>query len=65
MNNINLNATSSACRRSFRTYVILHELVHTRIKNHWRRSSGNKLDRILPRAKTLRRKLRQYKLGLS
>jgi predicted metal-dependent hydrolase len=64
MNNINLNATLIRLPQELQDYVILHELVHTRIKNH---GAGfwQELDRILPRAKTLRRKLRQYKLGLS
>jgi predicted metal-dependent hydrolase len=64
MNNINLNANLIRLPQELQDYVILHELVHTRIKNHsayfWQQ-----LDRIVPQAKTLRRRLRQYKLGLS
>jgi predicted metal-dependent hydrolase len=64
MNNINLNANLMRLPQELQDYVILHELVHTRIKNHgpefW-----NRLGAILPKAKALRRKLRQYKLGLS
>jgi predicted metal-dependent hydrolase len=64
MNNINLNATLIRLPQELQDYVILHELVHTRIKNHGA-EFWQQLDRILPRAKTLRHKLRQYKLGLS
>jgi predicted metal-dependent hydrolase len=64
MNNINLNASLVRLPQELQDYVILHELVHTKIKNHgdgfWER-----LGQILPRAKALRRRLRQYKLGLS
>ena len=64
MNNINLNANLVRLPQELQDYVILHELVHTKIKNHgegfWVR-----LGQILPRAKALRRRLRQYKLGLS
>jgi predicted metal-dependent hydrolase len=64
MNNINLNASLVRLPQELQDYVILHELVHTRIKNHGAEFWG-RLGVILPRAKSLRRKLRQYKLGLS
>jgi predicted metal-dependent hydrolase len=64
MNNINLNASLIRLPKDLQDYVMLHELVHTRIKNHGPEFWG-RLGVILPRAKMLRRKLRQYKLGLS
>jgi len=64
MNNINLNASLIRLPQELQDYVILHELVHTRVKDH---SSAfwSELCAILPAAKTLRRKLRKYKLGMS
>jgi predicted metal-dependent hydrolase len=64
MNNINLNANLIRLPQELQDYVIVHELVHTRVKNHGA-EFWQQLDRIVPKAKTLRRRLRQYKLGLS
>ncbi len=60
-NNINLNLRILLLPLSLQDYVLLHELVHTRIKNHgqdfWR-----ELDRLVGDAKGLRRRLRRYPL---
>ncbi len=60
-NNINLNLRLVALPQELSNYVILHELVHTRIKNHgpefW-----NELERIAVDARGLRRKLRKYRI---
>jgi predicted metal-dependent hydrolase len=61
VNNINLNANLVRLPGELRDYVILHELVHTRHKNHgkgfWRA-----LNRIVGDGKRLQRQLRQYQL---
>lgn len=58
-NNINLNVNLVRLPDELRDYVILHELVHTRHKNHsqafWR-----ELNRIVGHGKALQRLLRGY-----
>jgi len=60
-NNINLNLRILLLPLMLQDYVLLHELVHTRIKNHsqefWR-----ELDSLVGDAKGLRRRLRRYPL---
>jgi predicted metal-dependent hydrolase len=60
-NNINLNLKILLLPSILQDYVLLHELVHTRIKNHspefWR-----ELGRWVGDAKGLSRRLRQYPL---
>ena len=62
-NNINLNIRLAELPNRLRDYVILHELVHTRIKNHsgefWR-----ELGRIVENAKNLHSELKRYHLSL-
>jgi predicted metal-dependent hydrolase len=60
-NNINLNMRLVGLPQELADYVILHELVHTRFRNH---SSGfwAELDRLLPDAKRLSRQLKKYGL---
>ena len=62
-NNINLNVSLVRLPEELRDYVLAHELVHTRHKNHspvfWKA-----LDTIVGDSKALRRKLRQYKPGV-
>lgn len=59
MNNINLNVNLVRLPEALRDYVIVHELVHTRHKNHgkmfWR-----ELNQIVGDAKALQRALRAY-----
>ena len=58
--NINLNISLARLPDELRDYVLIHELVHTRHKNHspafWR-----EVDAIVGDSKALRRKLRQYR----
>ena len=62
-NNINLNMRLAALPGELFDYVILHELVHTRIKNHGK-SFWNELDRLTGDAKGLDRRLKGYHLEL-
>jgi predicted metal-dependent hydrolase len=61
-NNINLNLYLVLLPAPIRDYVLLHELVHTRIKNH-QKAFWEELSRIVPNAKQLDKKLRTYKIG--
>jgi len=61
-NNINLNVNLLRLPEELRDYVILHELVHTRHKNH-SRAFWRELDRIVGSGKRLQRQLRVYRLG--
>jgi predicted metal-dependent hydrolase len=61
-NNINLNINLLRLPEELRDYVILHELVHTRHKNHGR-AFWLELDRIVGSGKRLQRQLRAFRLG--
>lgn len=58
-NNISLNLKLSLLPDELRDFVLVHELVHTKIKNHgqkfWR-----KLEEIIPGARLLDRQLKAY-----
>jgi len=62
-NNISLNEKLARLPRRLMDYVLLHELVHTRVKNHgegfWR-----ELAKYIEDVRALRRELREYRLGL-
>ena len=58
-NNINLNITLARLPNELIDYTILHELVHTRVKNHSRRF-WDQMDKLLGDAKKLDRKLNEY-----
>ena len=60
-NNINLNVNLLRLPETLRDYVILHELVHTRHKNH-SKAFWRELDRFVGDAKGLQRQLRSYRL---
>ena len=61
-NNINLNINLAGLPEHLRDYVILHELVHTRFKNHGQQFWAE-LNRLLGgRARELARELRKYRL---
>jgi predicted metal-dependent hydrolase len=61
-NNINLNVNLVRLPDELIDYVILHELIHTRIKNHGNRF-WEELSRFVKDPKSLDKKLRQYTLG--
>ncbi len=58
LNNISLNIGLIALADELRDYIILHELVHTKIKNHGK-EFWNELNSIMYNPKLLSRKLRQ------
>ncbi len=58
-NNINLNVNLVRLPEELRDYVILHELVHTRHKNH-SRQFWQALDQLVGDGKRFQRQLRRY-----
>jgi predicted metal-dependent hydrolase len=60
-NNINLNLKLASLPEMLRDYVILHELVHTRIKNHGR-DFWQELGRYVGDARGLRNRLNRIPL---
>jgi predicted metal-dependent hydrolase len=61
-NNINLNVNLVSLPDELIDYVILHELVHTRIKDHSHRF-WEELSKFVEDPKSLDKKLRDYTLG--
>lgn len=61
-NNINLNIKLVRLPEQLMDYVLLHELVHTRIKNH-QAEYWTELNKYVDNAPVLSRKLNRYKLG--
>ena len=59
--NISLNMKLVFLPPELQDYVILHELVHTRHKNHGK-EFWNELDKLVGDAKGLRKQMRQYRL---
>ncbi len=59
VNNISLNINLVHLPRPLMTYVILHELLHTRIKNHGPRF-WSELDKLVGDARRLRSDLNEY-----
>lgn len=59
--NISLNMKLVFLPVRLQDYVILHELVHTREKNHGKKF-WNEMDKLVGDAKGLRKKMRQYRL---
>jgi len=62
-NNINLNLKLALLPDELIDYVILHELLHTRIKNHSRKFWAE-MDRMVGNAKRYAKQLKEYGLGL-
>lgn len=62
-NNINLNINIVRLPQELIDYTILHELVHTRVKNHGKRF-WHQMDILLGDAKKIDKKLRAYEFLL-
>ena len=62
-NNINLNINLIRLPDELIDYTILHELVHTRVKNHGRRF-WDQMDKLVGDAKKLDSKLSEYRVLL-
>lgn len=63
-NNINLNINLVRLRPELMDYLLLHELVHTKIKNHSKKY-WKELDKYCGgRAKILRKELKKHRLGV-
>ncbi|MDC0145065.1 M48 family metallopeptidase [bacterium] len=60
-NNISLNAKLTSLPKELMDYVILHELVHTRVKNHSKDFWGT-LDKYVQNSKKIDKKLKKYSL---
>jgi predicted metal-dependent hydrolase len=60
-NNLNLNMKILVLPDEIIDYVLLHELVHTRIYNHSRKF-WNELSKYVPNAKEMDKRLREYDL---
>ncbi len=58
-NNISLNSNLALLKNELIDYVILHELAHTRVKNHSRRF-WDELGKVLPNYHELNRELKKY-----
>lgn len=59
--NINLNVNLVRLPDALRDYVILHELVHTRVRNHGEKF-WQEMEQLMPGARDLDRELNRYRL---
>lgn len=64
LNNINLNINLVSLTQELMDYVILHELVHTEIKNHSKKYWARLDTCVGGRAKEIDKKLKKHRLGL-
>ena len=62
-NNINLNINILSLTDDLRDYVLLHELMHTRIKNHSKKYWAELNKYVGGNAKALDKRLRKHRLG--
>jgi predicted metal-dependent hydrolase len=62
-NTISLNVKLALLPEELSDYVILHELVHTRIHNHSRKFWAE-LDKYVPESKAMAKRLRTNEMGL-
>ncbi|MEA2108450.1 MAG: YgjP-like metallopeptidase domain-containing protein [Pseudomonadota bacterium] len=58
-NNISLNIKLTLLPDELRDFIIVHELVHTKVKNHGKKF-WDKLEAIIPRARFLDQQLKSY-----
>lgn len=63
-NNISLNMNLVRLTEELQDYVILHELVHTKHKNHSKKFWAE-MDKLVGDNKKLRKRMREYRLGAS
>ncbi|SVD60810.1 uncharacterized protein METZ01_LOCUS413664, partial [marine metagenome] len=61
--NINLNMNLLHLPSELMDYVLLHELVHTKVKNH-SNDFWNELETVVPNARIIDRKLKEYQYCL-
>ena len=61
--NINLNANLLHLPSELMDYVLLHELVHTRVKNH-SKDFWDELETVVPNARQIDKKLKDYQYCL-
>lgn len=64
LNNINLNINLVSLTEELMDYVIMHELVHTEIKNHSKKFWSRLNEYVGGKAKELDKNLMKHKLGL-
>ena len=62
-NNISLNMKLLHLPNQLIDYILLHELVHTRVKNH-SKDFWNELETVVPNARTVDQQLRKYQYCL-
>ena len=62
-NNINLNANLLHLPSELIDYVLLHELVHTRVKNH-SKDFWDELETVVPNARKVDQRLKEYQYCL-
>lgn len=62
-NNISLNIKLTLLPGELQDFILLHELVHTRVKNHGK-AFWTELSRAEPRARELARQVNQQNLGM-
>ncbi len=62
-NNINLNANLLHLPSELMDYVLLHELVHTRVKDH-SKDFWDELNTVVPNARQIDKKLKDYQYCL-
>ncbi len=63
-NNVNLNVNIAFLPEELQDYVLLHELVHTKVKNHSRKFWVELDKHTEGRAKELSRELKKYRIRL-
>ena len=62
-NNISLNKKLLHLPNDLIDYILLHELVHTRVKNH-SKDFWNELETVVPNARSIDKQLREYQYCL-